>query len=152
MDISIWSTKWIIQWMLHVPSHYETIIEVEKDAEENIFYFLSEIRENVFLNPSKDVLNRYAKTTKPIIIIKNLVTDSPLQKIEKIQTPSLEKILVDLIVDDKLFQTYQGRDLDNILDNAFKYQSINLDKLYRYAKRRRKLDFVKFILEKNNLL
>jgi len=44
LDISIWSTKWITQWMLHIPNNYETIIEVEKGSEESVFYFLSDIQ------------------------------------------------------------------------------------------------------------
>lgn len=138
LDISIWSTKWITQWMLHIPSSYETIIEVEKGSEENIFYFLSDIQDNVFLNPSKDILNKYVNTAKPIIIVKNLVTGSPLQIVDNVQIPSIEKILVDLIVDDELYSAYQGRDLYSIIENAYEYNTINKDKLLRYANRRTK--------------
>ena len=138
LDISIWSTKWITQWMLHIPSSFETIIEVEKGSEENIFYFLSDIQDNVFLNPSKDILNKYVNTDKPIIIVKNLVTGSPLQIVDNVQIPSIEKILVDLIADDKLYSAYQGRDLYNIIENAYEYNTINKDKLVRYANRRTK--------------
>jgi len=148
LDISIWSTQWITQWMLHIPSSYETIIEVEKGSEENVFYFLSDIRDNVFLNPSKDILNKYANTSEPIIIVKNLVTGSPLLMVEKVQIPSLEKILVDLMVDDELYSAYQGRDLNSILENAFEYNTINKDKLLRYAKRRTKETLVEQLIIK----
>tara|TARA_R110002033_G_scaffold165923_1_gene204244 strand:- start:5780 stop:6526 length:747 start_codon:yes stop_codon:yes gene_type:complete len=138
LDISIWTTQWVAQWMLHIPGTYETIIEVEKGSEESVFYFLSDIRNNVFLNPSKDILNKYAKTEKPIVIIKNLVTSSPLQIVSNVQIPSIEKILVDLIVDNDLFSAYQGRDLTSIIENAFEYNTINMDTLLRYAGRRGK--------------
>jgi len=138
LNISIWSTQWITQWMLHIPGSYETIIEVEKGSEENIFYFLSDIQDNVFLNPSKDILNKYANTSEPIIIVKNLVTGSPLQIVENVQIPSIEKILVDLIVDDELYSAYQSRDLYSIIENAYEYNTINKDKLLRYANRRTK--------------
>lgn len=149
LDISIWSTKWVAQWMLHIPSNYETIIEVEKGAEENVFYFLSEIRTNVFLNPSNDVLDKYANRNKPIIIIKNLVTDAPLQNIKQVKVPSLEKILVDLIVDTELYSSYQGRDLESIIENAFQYNTIKKDTLLRYANRRRKKPLVNERIYKN---
>jgi len=146
LNISIWSTKWIAQWMLHIPNNYETIIEVEKGSEENVFYFLSDIRDNVFLNPSKDILGKYANRKKPIVIIKNLITDVPLLDIEQVKIPSIEKIVVDLIIDTELYAAYQGRDLDSIIENAFQYNTINKDTLLRYADRRRKKSFVK---EKN---
>ncbi|WP_052158313.1 DUF6577 family protein [Lacinutrix jangbogonensis] len=143
LDISIWSTKWIAQWMLHIPNNYETIIEVEKGAEDNIFYYVSDIKENVFLNPSKDILDKYANRNEPIVIIKNLITDAPLQEVEQVKIPTIEKILVDLIIDTELYKAYQGRDLDNIIENAFQYNTIKKDTLLRYANRRRKKPFVK---------
>jgi len=148
LDICIWSTQWVGQWMLHVPGTFETIIEVEKDSEENVFYFVSESRNNVFINPKRELLNRYAKSSEPVIIIKNLVTGSPLQKKDNVQIPTIEKIIVDLIADKELYSTYQGRDLDSILENAFKYNTINEDKLFRYAKRRKKVDTVKNLIYK----
>jgi len=149
LDISIWSIKWVAQWMLHIPHNYETIIEVEKGSEENVFYFLSNIRDNVFLNPSKDILDKYANRKENLIIVKNLITGAPLQKIEKVTIPSIEKILVDLIVDTELFTAYQGRDLDSIIENAFRYNTIKKDTLLRYANRRRKKLFVKEKIYKN---
>ena len=146
LDICIWSTQWLGQWMLHVPGTYETIIEVEKDSEENVFYFVSESRSNVFINPKQDILNKYAKSGEPIIIIKNLVTGSPLQIIDDIQIPTIEKIIVDLIADSELYSAYQGRDLYSILENAFEYNTINEDKLLRYAKRRKKSDAVENLI------
>jgi len=150
LDISIWSTKWVTQWMLHIPNNYETIIEVEKGSEENVFYFLSDIRDNVFLNPSKDILDKYANRNESIIIVKNLITDSPLQEIEKVTVPSIEKILVDLIVDTELYTAYQGRDLDSIIENTFQSITIKKDTLLRYADRRRKKFFVKERIYKND--
>ncbi len=148
LDISIWSTKWITQWMLHVPGTFETIIEVEKGSEENVFYFLSEKIDNVFINPSKDIIEKYANSTKPIIIIKNLITDSPLTKIENVQIPAIEKIIVDLIIDTELYNAYQGRDLEAILENTFDNITINKDKLLRYAKRRKKVNKVTEVIQK----
>tara|TARA_B110000967_G_C18885465_1_gene563692 strand:- start:1755 stop:2483 length:729 start_codon:yes stop_codon:yes gene_type:complete len=150
LDISIWSTKWIAQWMLHIPNNYETILEVEKGSEENVFYFLSDIRDNVFLNPSKDILDKYATRNEPIVIIKNLITDAPLQDVEQVKIPSIEKILVDLIIDTQLYAAYQGRDLDSIIENAFQYNTIKKDTLLRYADRRRKKPFIKAKIYKND--
>lgn len=128
--------------MLHVPKNTETIIEVEKGSEENVFYFISYSYSNVFLNPSVDILEKYSDDTQDKIIIKNLITDSPLQKCDNVQIPSIEKILVDLILDDKLFSHYQGRDLYHIIKQAYKHNTINEDKLFRYSKRRGKKDVV----------
>lgn len=148
LEISIWSTEWISPWMLHVPETNKIIIEVEKGTEENIFYFLSDIRENVFLNPPRDILDKYARKNKSQIIIKNLITDAPLQKINNLKVPTLEKIIVDLILDVEILSEFQGRDLDSIIENAYQFHSIQEDKLLRYAGRRRKRDFIEQFIKK----
>ncbi|WP_316929950.1 DUF6577 family protein [Aquimarina macrocephali] len=148
LDIAIWTTEWISQWMLHIPQTNKTIIEVEKGTEDSVFYFLSNIRKNVFLNPSRDILDKYAQENKNQIIIKNLVTDAPLQKINSLKTPALEKIIVDLILDLEIFSEYQGRDLESIIENAYQFHSIQEDKLLRYANRRRKREFVEQFIKR----
>lgn len=134
--------------MLHVTGTHKTIIEVEKGTEESVFYFLSDIRKNVFLNPSRDILDKYAQGKKNQIIVKNLITDAPLQKINNLKVPTLEKIIVDLILDTKILSEYQGRDLESIIENAYQFHSIREDKLLRYASRRRKRDFIEQFIKK----
>ncbi|MCF6347354.1 MAG: hypothetical protein L3J20_03535 [Flavobacteriaceae bacterium] len=142
LDISIWTTEWLAQWMLHLPNKHMIIIEVEKDSEESVFYYLSERYKNVFLKPDNEILNRYVDNKNNIVVVKNLVTGAPLQEINKIKIPHIEKILVDLLLDTDLFSAYQGRDLDSIIENYFEHFTINKDKMLRYADRRRKKNFV----------
>ncbi len=149
LEKSIWTTKWLNQWMLHIPNKHLIILDVEKDAEENVFYHLKESKKNVFIHTEEDIINKYADDDTDIVIIKNLITDSPLQKIKRVEVPTLEKIMVDLIVDTRLFSAYQDRDLDSIIENAFEYYTINIDRLLRYASRRRKKDIVANRIGKN---
>jgi len=142
LEISIWSTEWIIPWLLHIPGNHETIIEVEKGAEDNVFYYLNESNDNVFVHPTSELLSKYAKSSIPLIIIRNLITDAPLQIVQSVQIPSLEKLVVDLIVGDEILSKFQGRDLESILENVFGTYTINMDKLLRYAGRKRKKEFV----------
>jgi len=151
LEKSIWTTKWLNQWMLHIPNKHLIILDVEKDAEENVFYHLKESKKNVFIHTEEDIINKYADDDTDIVIIKNLITDSPLQKIKRVEVPTLEKIMVDLIVDTRLFSAYQDKDLDSIIENAFEYYTINIDRLLRYASRRRKKDIVANRIGKNRL-
>ena len=151
LEKSIWTTKWLNQWMLHIPNTHLIILEVEKEAEENVFYHLKESRKNVFLYTEEGIINKYADDNTDIVIIKNQITDSPLQNIKTVEVPTLEKIVVDLIIDTELFSAYQDRDLDSIIENAFEYYTINRDKLLRYASRRRKKEFVANRIGKNKL-
>ncbi len=143
LEICIWDTKWINQFMIHQIGRFYTLIEVEKEAVESVFYSLKEKGKNVFLNPSSDILYHYADS-KESIIVKPLISEAPILRDNKVPTASLEKILVDL-VSDEIFEAYQGAELDNILENSFSHYSINEPKLLRYASRRKRK---KYLLDK----
>ncbi len=83
----------------HQPGKIFLIIEVESDATDPVFYFLKESGYSVFLNPDEELLNRYLPDDKEVCIVKSLVTEAPVQKIQGIQTTTLEKLLVDLFTD-----------------------------------------------------
>lgn len=138
IEICIWNTKWLSDLMRHQPFKNFTIIEVDKEAEEQVFNAVSEWTKNVFFNPNDEILERYiSSNTEEVTIIKNLVTESPTVKINKIVIPTLEKLLVDIIIDKELFAAQQG-ELDFIYKSAFDKYDVNKAKMKRYAIRRNK--------------
>ena len=138
VDICVWNTKWLNDLMRHQPFKYYTVIEVEKEADEQIFNAISEWNKNVYYNPDEEILERYiSSNSEEVTIIKNLVTEAPTSKRNKIEIPTLEKILVDIIIDKELFAAQQG-ELDIIYGTAFKNYAINTAKMKRYAIRRNK--------------
>ena len=150
LDLCIWHSKWVNQFMVHQIGRFYILIEVEKEAVESVFYYLKEREKDVFLNPSSDILYHYANA-KESIIVKPLISEAPINKQNKIPTASLEKILVDL-VSDEIFEAYQGAELDNILENAFSLYSINEPKLLRYASRRKRKKYLLTKIEKTKQL
>ncbi|NYB73260.1 hypothetical protein HZF24_03810 [Sedimentibacter hydroxybenzoicus DSM 7310] len=133
---SIWNTKWLHEFMIHQPINNTTIIEVEKIAAKSVFESLQDLYENVYLNPSKYEIDKYLLSGKSNILVINLVMDSPLQVINKITVPKIEKIIVDLFANKSLFVMYQGKELANILEGIFEKYDINMATLKRYATRR----------------
>jgi DNA-binding PadR family transcriptional regulator len=138
IDVCVWNTKWLNDLMRHQPFKNYTIIEVEKEAEEQIFNAISEWNKNVYFNPNEEILERYiSSNSEEVTIIKNLVTEAPTTKNNKIAIPTLEKLLVDIIIDKELFATQQG-EINFIYQSAFKKYAINTAKMKRYAIRRNK--------------
>lgn len=136
IKICVWNTKWINDLMRHQTFKNFTVVETEKEAAEQVFNSISESTKNVYLNPDEEIFNRYISTnTEEVPIIKNLVTESPTMQIDKIEIPSLEKLLVDIIIDKDLFAAQQG-ELDFIFNTAFKKYPVNIAKMKRYAMRR----------------
>jgi DNA-binding PadR family transcriptional regulator len=138
IEICVWNTKWLNDLMRHQPFKNFTIIEVDKEAEEQVFNAISEWTKNVYFNPNEEILERYiSSNTEEVTIIKNLVTESPTGKNNKIVIPTLEKLLVDIIIDKELFAAQQG-ELDFIYKSAFDKYDVNKAKMKRYAIRRNK--------------
>ncbi len=151
-DISIWNTSWLNSYMIHQPLTANIIIEVDRDAMASVFAFLQESTKNVFLNPSKYEMETYIMTGQSNIIVKNLVVESQMETREGVSTPKIEKIIIDLFVDDELYITYQGRELRNIYEALFGTFSINQSTLNRYATKRKVKDrFIKFLKEETDI-
>jgi hypothetical protein len=119
-----------------VPSIGYTLIDVEKDGMESVFNTLQEIfpERKILFNPTKKECDFYL-TGSNAIVVRQLISQSPLTIVEGCTVPRLEKILIDAIDDNELLFT-RDSEIFNIYDYAFERNNINLKKLLRYASRR----------------
>lgn len=140
LNICVWNTSILNEFMLHQPGRFYTLVEVEKGALENVFYSLKKDRRAVYLDPSADILNRYASDEKEVTIVKPLVTEAPMQDVNGAQTTTIEKLLVDIFSDETIFASQQGEEMQNIFREAYSRYIISESRMLRYADRRRKKD------------
>lgn len=138
LKICIWNTSILNEFMLHQTGRYFTLIETEKDANESVFYFLQENNYPAFLNPSSDIINRYAGGKKESFLVRPLTTEAPTQVIQGVETVTLEKMLVDIFCDENIFASQQGSEMSHIFEEAFKKYSLNENRMLRYADRKNK--------------
>jgi len=148
IDICIWETSWLNSLMVHQAFSNNIILEIDKDAAPAVFAFLQESHNYVYLNPGKYEVDNYITAGQNNIIIKNLTVTSPLQKIQNITVPTIEKIMVDIFADDELFITYQGAELQNIYLELFRFYNVNRSTLKQYAHKRHKRDQLISFLKK----
>ncbi|PWH87242.1 hypothetical protein DIT68_01480 [Brumimicrobium oceani] len=146
IDVCLWSTRWLNEFMLHQPGKFYTILEVENDAMEAVFYELSAKRKDVFLNPSEEIMNKYVINAKEPILIIKLVTEAPTTKVGSVKTSTLEKILVDIQCEPAVYATFQGAEMNNIYQNAFEKYHLNEVGMLRYAKRRGRKEKIKTLI------
>ena len=144
----IWNTKWINEFMLHQPGRFYTILEIEKDVKESVFYALMELGKEVYLDPTEEVLNKYVVNKKDPIIITSLVTEAPTQEVNGVNTITLEKLLVDIFCNETLFGAHQGAELERIYSSALEKYTVSNTKLLRYASRRNKKEEMKSLIGK----
>lgn len=143
VNICVWNTKILNEFMQHQPGNFQIIVEVEKEVTQSVFYFLKELNYPVFIEPTIDIIEKYLPTNKEVIIIKSLVSESPLQENGKIRTVTIEKLLVDVFSDTIFFAAQQGAELRIIFQEAFNKYTVNQSKMLRYASRRRKRESFK---------
>ncbi len=150
----IWETSWLNEFSQHQSGKKIIIIEVEKDFLDSFFYELKKnYKGDVYLTPDEKAINFYVAESIQPIVIKKLVTRSPItkrtEKKIKFHIPLLEKILVDIFSEDKLFYYSQGAELVHIFENALKRYRVNYTKLFSYAKRRERDNDIKMFLRNN---
>ena len=138
INYCIWQTSWLHEFMIHQPGRQFTIFETEKDVVESAFFLLKSPEWQVFFNADNNTIDYLFMDDKEVIVIKSMISRSPLMTQEKISIPSLEKILTDVFCDKKLFSPYSGQELSNIYKYAQKKYHINYSKLLHYAQRRNK--------------
>lgn len=135
VNYCVWNTSWINDLMRHQPFKTYTVIEVEKEAVEQIFNSFNDNFKNVYLNPDEEIFDRYISYADEVIIIKNLISEAPIETTDKVSIPTLEKLLVDMLIDDRLFAAQQG-EIDFIFKTALQKYPLNRLKMKRYAMRR----------------
>lgn len=140
----IWDGSSLASLMHHIAINNTIYVEAERDAVESVFNFLKEHYKNVFINPDEQLIERYIDLSQNPIIVKTLISESPLDKIGDIPTPSFEKIIVDICFDAD-FQYLAGSELSNIIDNSRIY-TIDRSKLLRYASRKNKREQMQKLL------
>lgn len=138
IEFCVWNSISLDEFTLHHSSKHFTLIEVEKDSAESVYFSLKEQNHKVFFNPDSKMLDQYVFELTNPFIVKHLVSEAPVQKVKKYNTVTLEKILVDLYCDETLFVFYQGKEKQTIFKNAFEKYTLNNNKLLRYAARRGK--------------
>lgn len=135
ITLCVWDTAWLNDFMRHQPIKHYIVMEVEKDASESVFTFLTETIKNVFFNPGEELFERYIYNHDEILIVKNMVSESPLVEKEKVVIPALEKLVVDMLIDTALFSAQQN-EKEFIVRSAMEKVTLNELKMRRYAIRR----------------
>lgn len=131
----IWDTQWLNEFMKHQPLKFYTIIELDREVTESVFFTLKASGKNVFIEPDVETFNLYINNTKNVIILKHLISESPLKEIDDIVVPSLEKLLVDMTIEKKVYSAQQN-EIEFIYKTAFQKYEVNTNKMKRYAQRR----------------
>lgn len=127
----------IITPLLHDLSPNATIyVETNRDVMESVFNHLSQkYQGRLFLAPSREMTQKYIDLSQENIIVKPLITESPLADDKGVSVPTLEKLLVDTRTDADFYYLH-GYENQEMLKTAIAHYDVNQTRLLRYADRR----------------
>lgn len=138
LDYLCWETSLLQEFMTHQPGQNLIVIEAEKSTCESVFNGLREkYNGRVFLDPDRSMMEKYVLTQADPMIVIPLISQSPRMTNSGVPFPKLEKILVDIFVNEDTFFAFQGKELSNIYENAFATYGVNEKTMFRYAGRRK---------------
>lgn len=89
----------------------------------------------VYKRPGNDMMYDYVDLHEPCVIVKPFVTEAPVNKVNGIQTPTLEKLLVDIQKDEDL-DYMRGVESLYMFRTAIDEYVLNTPRMLRYARRR----------------
>lgn len=135
-DFCIYSGN-IITPLLHDLIPNNTIyVETNREVTESVFnLLLPKFKGRLFLSPTKKIATTYIDFGRENIIVKPLVTESPLMLDGKVPVPTIEKLLVDTRVDADFYFLHGYENLE-MLRTAITHYDVNKTRLLRYADRR----------------
>jgi hypothetical protein len=139
LKFCIWSTQTASEFMLHIPARFIILLQVEREALEPVYGFLKEQKyRHLFIQPEEKEIERYVYESDSTVVLQSLITKSPVITTDTLTTVTLEKLLVDLLSDKKLFAPFQGEELIHIVNTAYSRYSVDFTRLFHYAGRRKK--------------
>ena len=145
LNICVWRTSILNEFTRHQVVRFMIMVEVERIGMEAVFDVLRDKYENVFINPTDKEIDFYISALDEAIVIIPLVSEAPTQVIDGIETVSVEKLLVDVLTEEKLYQAFQSERSRIIFEINSKY-IINTNKLLRYANRRKRKERIEQLM------
>lgn len=150
LDFRIFELIQMNEFVNHQIAHNIVFVSVEGELEGDVFNTLwDKHRGAVLLKPNADELYRYM--SENMIVIIKLPSESP-KGVAVFWDTRLEKILVDIAVDKLLGKVVYSGEYPSIYQEAFRKYAIDINAMFRYARRRGAYDrFRRFLMNEAGL-
>lgn len=145
-NVCVWQARALSSFVQHVPNMDVLILETDRAAAEAVYEDVRQLagRRTVLLRPTEKEYRLYASGS-PSVLVKDLITESPVIYVNGVASASLEKMLVDAAIAPE-FEFARGSELYTIYENADQMCRINKKTLLRYAARRGKREEIERLI------
>lgn len=148
IELCVWDSHWFDGFLPKPAESGYLIAEVPKEFTEAIFNSLTDLSKKVFLDPDADIYKRYISNNAESIIIKPIISESPILEIENTSVASLEKLLVDSLAEEDSFFFLNECEVGSLFKNVSEKYNLSISKMKRYSKRRSQHERLNQILSK----
>lgn len=142
----LWDTHIFSPLMEHIPVFHWTVLEVERFMLDPMLRFLLDEGKQAFINPSSSTMDYYVYRAENPIILLPLISQSPIQSIEGIPSPTIEKVLVDILSDTPSLSAF-AQEKEFIWNEALTRLLVKRSTLIRYATRRKRENVAQTLLK-----
>jgi len=143
LEFSCWSTEQLKGFFHHLPSRFVTFIYADKEILQSLKDFLTDNDYNVYLNPYKIEAEKYVELKDRTVILRPFVFP---RKAKRELMASIEKILVDLFMENKKIKLMDLVEYKRIVSNVLLNNRINMPMLLDYADRREIWEEIKHVI------
>lgn len=148
VDFVIFETVQLNEFINHQIGKNTIFVYTDNEVADFVYETLnSRFYGPVMVSPKVQEFHKYRKEN--CIVIKRLITESP-KKPDTSWQITIEKLLVDIIADRIVRETFNESEINSIYETAFERYIIDKSKLLRYAHRRNAAEKVKKYLDTNN--
>ncbi len=131
----LWEGTELSRFQHNIATNNVMYVETQRDSCESVFNILKREGYEAFVRPDKELIYHYIDLADGPVFVKPLPSESPVQVVGGINVPKLEKILVDIRVDEDFYYLH-GTESFYMLRNAAEVNVINKSTILRYARRR----------------
>lgn len=141
LEFVIFESILLNEFLNHQIAQNTLYVQVEKDVSSYIFDNLKEeYTGNVLYKPGEIEFDRY--WARDCIVVLDLISQAPLSQ-DKPHEITAEKMLVDIIAERSISQTFSPSEISFIFENVMRSYQVDRRKMNRYAGRRGKSSQVK---------
>ena len=146
-NFCIWQARSLSSFMHHVPSIDILILETDRTAAEAVYEDVRSLAKGrtTLLRPTEKEYRLYASGS-PSVLVRDLISESPVIYVDGVASASLEKMLVDATISPE-FEFTRGAELYTIYENADQMYQISKKTMLRYAARRGKKEEIEKLTE-----
>ena len=134
LSFSCWSTEQLNSFTHHILSKFIIFVYTDSDYIRNTAEILNDAGYNsVYENPTKAEIAKLFKLNEKTVVLRPSIFKQPENSDN---CSSIEKILVDFLIENRKFRIMENSEAEQVIKNAINSGRLNISSLFSYAKRR----------------